>query len=131
MTTTQSQMTENLLAVVDPDAPARVRKPRRKPASAIQPDITVFRVPDYYDETGDFAVFIGDEATVLVEAKALPTIDQRLTRGSIQARTGHFPTEEGIVVQPHTGRLESPVYGSKYHEAQVAWAHVHHVLVLS
>lgn len=126
-TTTQTQ--DRLVAVVDADAPAMVRKPRKKPASHIQPDTTVFRVPDYFEN--DMAVFIGEEATILVEVKALRTIDQRLTRGSIQARTGHFPAEQGIVVQPHTGRLESPVFGTKHHEAQVAWAHVHHTLVLS
>lgn len=125
-TTTTTTTTQRLIALVEGDAPAKVRKPRQQ-RPVEHPDETVFRVPDFHE--GGFAVFIGEDAAVLVEERAMRDIDLRLTRGSILARTGHFPSELGIVVQPHSGVLSSPTFGAKHHEAQVAWSLAHHTLV--
>lgn len=119
---------DRLLADLNPDAPAKVRMPAERMARFITPDDTVMRIPDYFED--GMAVFIGEDATVMVEKGALPDLSLRLVRGSIGARTGHFPAEQGIVVHPHNGVLTDPAYGSKHHEAQVAWAHVHHALTI-
>ena len=114
-TTSMTRKTRRTLAHIDADAPARVRRPR----TDIVPDDTVLRVPDFHE--GGFAVFIGVEATVLVDEGVLAHLDTVLPTGGIKARTGHFPVEAGIVVQPHTGRLTHPAYGRRHHEAQAAW----------
>ena len=124
---TTTTHTQRLVALVDPAAPAKVKAPR-KPKLVAHPDETVFAVPDFYED--ERAVFIGEDATVLVDMNALAEVDLLLVRGSIRARTGHMPDELGITVYPHAEVFASPTFGRKHHEAQVAWSLVHHTLTI-
>lgn len=117
--------TERLAALIDEDAPAKVR--RGPIVSLIVPDDLVLRVPDFREN--GFAVFIGEEATVLVEEHVLRNVDLLLPVGGVKARTGHFPSEDGIVVMPHTGTLENVTYTGKTGEAYMAWSLVRETLV--
>jgi len=107
-TLTRTTITARLLADLNPDAPAKT----------VTPEATV-RQPDFIDD--GFAVYIGEDATVLVEEHVLKDLDLVLHTGGVAARSGHFPVERGIVVQPHTGRLEHVACTGRHAEAQAAW----------
>ena len=114
-------VTERLAARLDADAPAKMTR-----ASTIVPDDTVLRLPDYRED--GMLVFIGEDATVLVEEDTLERLPLLLHVGGIKGRSGHMPDEEGIAVFPHTDTLVSPTYAGKNGECQMAWRLVHDTL---
>lgn len=122
--TPRTATVERLAAQFDADRPAKVVRPI---VSLIRPDETVLRLPDFRED--GMAVFIGEDATIMVDEDVLPRIDLLLHVGSIHARGGHMPEEQGIAVFPHSDALESPTYAGRNGECQMAWRLVHDTLV--
>jgi hypothetical protein len=122
-------VTERLVARIDEDAPAKVAAPRRR--SGPVDEGAALRLPDFHED--GMAVFIGEDATVLVDERTLAEgdLDLLLTTGSVKARRGQMPNDEGIVVFPHSDALEMPCYSGKNAEAYAAWRHAHDTLLVS
>ena len=108
---------ERLVTLVDEDAPAKVTRKRVH----FVDEGALLRVPDFRED--GMAVFIGEDATVLVDERTLAEgeLDLLLTTGSTKARRGQMPNDEGILVFPHSDALEMACYSGRNAEAYAAW----------
>lgn len=122
----QRTVQERMAARLEANEPARVRRPR----TTVEPDGEALRIPDFIDEDG-LAVFVGEEATVMVEPTVLRELDRLLHVGGVKARGGHMPDEEGIAVFPHADAYQARCYAGRNAEAQTAWRLAHDTLLVN
>lgn len=124
----RATVAERLHARLDADQPAKVA-PRKR--FHVVDEGALMRVPDFHED--GMAVFIGEDATVLVDERTLAEgdLDLILTTGGTKARSGRMPNDEGIVVFPHSDALEMPCYSGKHAEAYAAWRYAHDTLLVS
>jgi hypothetical protein len=118
-------VTERLAAAISPDAPAKVTRKRVHHVD----EGALLRLPDFHED--GMAVFIGEDATVLVDERTLAegNLDLLIETGSVKARRGMMPNAEGILVFPHSDALEMPCYSGRNAEAYAAWRLAHDTLL--
>jgi hypothetical protein len=123
----QRTVTERLAARLEANEPARTHRPR---VDMIVPGEEVLRLPDFIDADG-MAVFVGEEATVMVEPTVMRDLDRLLHVGGVKARGGHMPDEEGIAVFPHADAYQARCYTGRNAEAQTQWRLAHDTLLVN